>query len=334
MNRRSGPPPARYRGAAVRALALINPMSGRGRGGAAGEAVVRALESAGHEATPVTIREWDAFQAAVPHSDIVVIVGGDGTVHRALEALMRGPGGGDAGSIPQARPALYHFPMGTENLLARQFGMTSDPARLARAVDRFAVREIDIGIADGRPFAIMASVGPDASVIHRVNLNRTGAVSRWSYARPVLLEAMRPTLPALSVVIERAGERTPLARAERGWLLVANMRQYAARIDPCAGAACEDGLLDAAFFPAGSTLELLRWVARARLRLTNTALARAAGARHAQADRIVVTSHTAAPVQFDGEVGAEMAPGAAGSLDFAVSPRALRVLVPPPERPG
>lgn len=317
----------------MRALALINPMSGRGRGGAAGEAVVRALESAGHEATPVTIREWDAFQAAVPRADLVVIVGGDGTVHRALETLMCAPGA-DSGADRRARPALYHFPMGTENLLARQFGMTSDPARLARAVDRFAVREIDIGIADGRPFAIMASVGADASVIHRVNRNRTGAVSRWSYARPVLLEAMRPALPALSVVIERAGERTPLASAERGWLLVANMRQYAARIDPCAGAACDDGLLDVAFFPAGSTLELLRWVARARLRLTKTALARAAGARHAQGDRIVVTSHTVAPVQFDGEVGGEMAPGAAGSLDFAVSPRALRVLVPQPESKG
>lgn len=315
----------------MRALALINPMSGRGRASAAGEAAVRALRRAGHDVATMTIREWDAFAAAAPSADLVVIVGGDGTVHRALGTLMAAPGGRNARGDQLAGPALYHVPMGTENLLAREFGMTRDPARLTHALERFAEREIDLGMAGGRPFAIMASVGADASVIRRVNLNRTAAVTRWSYARPALLEAMRPALPALSVAIERAGERSTLARAERGWLLVANMRQYAARIDPCAGAACDDGLLDVAFFPASSTVRLLRWVVRARLRLNNTILARAAGARHARADRITVTAHAPAPVQFDGEAGGEITPGPQHALDIVVRHRAIRVLLPSPD---
>lgn len=329
-----------------------------------GETITAALRGAGHEVEALTIRQREEFADSADDMDLVVIVGGDGTVHHSLEILQReraretgvAPGAPRAPGAPTAAvagrvaepgggPAIYHVPTGTENLFAREFGMRRDPASLLRAIERWDVRAIDLGLVRGWPFAIMVSVGPDASVIHRVNAGRDGAITHMSYVGPVIAEALRPSLPRLTIDAEREGKTVRLAEEERGWLVVANMRQYACRIDPCAAAKPDDGLLDVAFFPASISPRLLRWVVRSRLRLNDTALARAAGARFERAQRIAVTSRDPAPVQIDGEVGGSIAPthgsssapapvpgrtpgdATGATLSLGVLPGALRALV-------
>lgn len=337
----------------LRALVLTNPNSGRGRGVAVGEAFVGALRGAGHEVEALTIRQREEFADGADDADLVVIVGGDGTVHHSLEILQREraretgvapgtpgaptPAGEGSVAEPDGGPAIYHVPTGTENLFAREFGMRRDPPSFLRAIERWDVRRIDLGLVRGWPFAIMVSVGPDASVIHRVNAGRDGAITHLSYVGPVIAEALRPALPRLTIDAEREGKTIRLAEEERGWLVVANMRQYACRIDPCAAAKPDDGLLDVAFFPASMSPRLLRWIVCSRLRLNNTALASAAGARFERAQRIAVTSRDPAPVQIDGEVGGSIsathgaapAPGHTPgvTLSLGVLPGALRALV-------
>lgn len=314
----------------MRIVVLINPNSGRGRGERAGLTAVSALRAAGHAVTPLSIADWDDFADEAEDADLVVIAGGDGTVHHALELLIRervvgaSPGGDGTGA--PASPAVFHLPCGTENLFAREFRMTRDADALVRAAAAWNVRVIDLARVRGRPFAIMVSIGPDASVIHRVNAGRDGAITHLSYVQPILAETLRPALPRLRVEVERDGRLETLAVDQRGWLVVANLRQYALRIDPCARAAPDDGLLDAAFFPASISPRVLRWIIRCRLRLSDTRLARAAGARHALAQRIRVTSLDAAPVQVDGEVGGMLEPNR--TIELVVRPRTLHVLVP------
>ncbi len=334
VNPPSRGPAARYRGARVRALVLINPMSGRGRGAAAGESAVRALSAAGHEVRALTIREWDEFADAAEAADLAVIVGGDGTVHHSLELLLReraldtGGAGRPAPAAPGgAGPAIYHVPTGTENLFAREFGMSRDPAALVSAAAQRHVRAIDIGRVRGWPFAIMVSVGPDASVIHRVNHAREGPITHASYALPVLTEAIRPALCRLRVT---ADGRT-LVDGRRGMLVVANMRQYAMRIDPAVLARPDDALLDAVFFPAASTARLSLWLAMARLRLHANAARRAPGLVYERAASIRVESLDGpAPVQVDGEVGGVLEPGPAGAIEIVVEAHAISVLEPAP----
>jgi diacylglycerol kinase family enzyme len=204
--------------------------------------------------------------------------------------------------------------------------MTRDAATLVRAVGGENIRTIDLGVARGRPFAIMASVGPDASVIHRVNAGRDRPIRHLSYALPIVAEICRPSLPRLTIDIEGPGGAQRIADSMRGWVVIANLRQYGLRVDPCRHAVPDDGLLDIAFFPSSFGLRTLRWLIRSRLRCNDTALARALGARHARAHRIVITAIDAAPAQIDGEVGGVIEPNA--RIELGVAPGALRVLVP------
>ena len=67
---------------------LMNPASGRGRGEHAAKAVEHALQRDGHDVRLLSVREWDALTEACDDADALVICGGDGTVHHALELLI------------------------------------------------------------------------------------------------------------------------------------------------------------------------------------------------------------------------------------------------------
>lgn len=237
---------------------LVNVASGRGRAREIAERL--APQCAREGAAPRIIevgpgREVDLV-GALAGCRTVVIIGGDGTLHRALPAL-RASGA-----------TVYHAPTGTENLFAREFGMsvTGPGAGLdttpARAIDLGAC---DLGSGDVRLFALMASIGFDAAVTHRLAARRTGPIRRASYLQPILSEAILGRPPVLSLEIE--GQRV-LTR-QRGLLVCANSRHYAVRLNPARDALIDDGLLDFVFFPARGPggVTLAAWAALARVRL-------------------------------------------------------------------
>ena len=96
-----------------------------------------------------------ANSAALDGADLVVAVGGDGTVRGCAEGLA-GTG------VP-----LAVVPHGSANLLARTLRIPGQPrAALAVALDSSGVdRTIDLATADGMPFTAMAGMGLDAAVV-------------------------------------------------------------------------------------------------------------------------------------------------------------------------
>jgi diacylglycerol kinase (ATP) len=283
----------------MRVLLLTNTSSGSGRAARASQSLARALAGAGHDPL-LTDPRADDLAAALRAADAVVVLGGDGTVHHALPLLARV-------NVP-----LYHCPLGTENLFARQFRMSASPAAILTALHA-PVSHIDLGECNGRPFAIMLSVGPDAGVIHRLTRARTGPISHASYVRPVLAEAIRPTLGPLHVDVDH----TPFVTGQRGLLVLANTRQYALRLDPAPRARADDARLDVVFFPASSSLRVALGLCLARLRLhIRAGLARAASAQH------ITIRAPGLPVQADGEA----LPFDASNLSISTRPGALRVL--------
>src|SRR5215470_8826249 len=96
-----------------------------------------------------------ARDAAAGGADLVVAVGGDGTVRGCAEGLA-GTG------VP-----LGIAPHGTANLLARTLRLPGHPkAALAAALDAGGTsRVIDLAVADGEPFTAMAGMGLDAAVV-------------------------------------------------------------------------------------------------------------------------------------------------------------------------
>ncbi len=98
--------------------------------------------------------------ASLAGDRLVVAAGGDGTVNEVLNGLS-----------PEA--TLGVLPLGTANVLAREFGLPLDPAEACQRILQGERSMVDFGIAtndDGaeRRFACMAGIGFDATVIGAV----------------------------------------------------------------------------------------------------------------------------------------------------------------------
>lgn len=108
-------------------------------------------------------------QARAEGLDIVVTLGGDGTVNEVVNGLLAdGPG-------PEV-PALAVVPGGSTNVFARALGLPRDwveaTGALLEALREGRSRRIGLGRASGRYFTFCAGVGLDAEVIRRVEQAR------------------------------------------------------------------------------------------------------------------------------------------------------------------
>jgi len=95
--------------------------------------------------------------------DLVVTLGGDGTVNEAVNGLLRAPGA--AGE----RPALAPIPAGNGNVFIRSLGLPADPVEatghILAAISSGRSRRIGLGLAGDRYFTFSAGLGLDAEVI-------------------------------------------------------------------------------------------------------------------------------------------------------------------------
>jgi diacylglycerol kinase (ATP) len=291
----------------VKIVVLVNPRAGTGRGAAASARVGDSLRAAGNE---VTILEVESapdgmLRRSLAGAGALIVVGGDGTVHRAIDP-----------AIDSAVP-LWQVPMGTENLFAREQGTFEAGYNLARALRETPRRALDVGRCNGRPFVLMCSIGPDASVIHRMARKRTGAIRRSSYARPIVEELLRPALAPVRVI---ADGRT-MVEGRPGWLVIANSRHYALRLNPARHASPRDGLLDVAFFPAASSLRVAAWMVAVRLRPPGHV-------SHRAREIVVESPERPLPVQLDGDAS-DLPLGPGSPLRIRVEPASLMVFAPP-----
>lgn len=90
-------------------------------------------------------------------SDLLVVAGGDGTIHEAVQGLAL-----------QAKP-LVILPTGTGNDLARTMGIPRNPQQALESIFAGHIKKIDLGLVNGRYFINVAGVGFDAEVALAVN---------------------------------------------------------------------------------------------------------------------------------------------------------------------
>jgi diacylglycerol kinase family enzyme len=232
----------------MRIAIVFNSRSGRGRAAAAFEHLRTALSADGHTVVGVPTQATDALAQAISGNDLVIAAGGDGTCNLVAGACMR------TGAI------MMPFPMGTENLLAREFVCSADVDVACAMIRNTAPSTIDVGHAAGAHFLLMCGIGPDASVTQRMTDRRNGAIHHLSYFEPILEEFMNPNLPALTIDVD--GRR--LVTAQRGMVLIANGRRFALGLNPAPDADMSDGQLDVVFMPARSGVAVLAWFVQAK----------------------------------------------------------------------
>jgi diacylglycerol kinase family enzyme len=107
---------------------------------------------------------------AIGRVDLVVALGGDGTVNEVANGLLA------AGPGPHV-PRLGIIPGGSTNVSARALGLPDDPVEatgaLLNALTRDRERAIGLGRADDRWFLFSAGMGFDAAVIAAVESDRS-----------------------------------------------------------------------------------------------------------------------------------------------------------------
>jgi len=103
----------------VKVVVLFNPSAGRGRGTRVAASIEAMLKRLGHEPTSIPVGRAPGpssslstpaptLDEVLADSQLLLIAGGDGTLHHSLPAVLRH-------NVP-----IYHIALGTENLFARQ----------------------------------------------------------------------------------------------------------------------------------------------------------------------------------------------------------------------
>ncbi|HEY7430678.1 MAG TPA: diacylglycerol kinase family protein [Streptosporangiaceae bacterium] len=166
----------------MRALLIVNPRATSTTEGRR-EVIARALASSldlevvqtryrGHASNV-------AAHAAKEGYDLVLTLGGDGTVNEAVNGLLRGRDG-------MQPPLLAVLPGGNANVFTRALGLAADPVdatgEILAALARGSSRPVGLGLADGRYFCINAGLGLDAEVVRVVE----GLRARGRTATPAL----------------------------------------------------------------------------------------------------------------------------------------------------
>lgn len=116
-----------------------------------------------------------AKQARADGLDLVVALGGDGTVNEVVNGLL-------ADGPHESLPALAVVPGGGTNVFARALGIPRDPVEatgaLLAAVRAGRTRAIGLGLAGERWFTFTAGMGWDAEVVARVDRRRARGADR------------------------------------------------------------------------------------------------------------------------------------------------------------
>lgn len=285
----------------TRVTLLVNPAAGRGRAASAAAAVTSRLRSHGVR-VEVAPSGWPAAGDPLGAGAAVVAVGGDGTVHRALQAVAGTP------------VALGVVPTGSGNDLARFLGLPrADPVAAADVVAAGHVRALDAVRASGQWYVSVLAAGFDAAVnarVDRMRLSRLLGALRYDAA--VLAEL--PGLRARRYRLELDGR---VVHRVATLVAVANLPAYGGGLRIAPGAAADDGLLDVVVAGPLSRAAALRLLVAVR---------RGTHLSHPAVD--VVRARTVT-VTAPGVVGyADGEPIGPLPLTCEVVPAAVRVLVP------
>lgn len=293
-------------------LIAVNPKAGSGKGVTLVEEIVRRLESSGFQVIasqqPDEIVHRARQLASVGGCRCVLTVGGDGTASLFAERLPIGT-------------AIVIVPLGTENLLAKEFGFTTDPADIWQTVTENQVWRMDAGEANGKLFLIMATAGFDAEVTRVLAEVRKGHIRHWSYAKPILSVVRSYSYPPIRVRGANPVRGTD-QEVEAAWAMAFNVPRYAMGIPFCPRAVVDDGELDFCLLHRPGLVAGLGYLLKILLRRSGS-VSRTTTGRSAELHWESPTT-TPIPFQLDGDF--------VGYLPVSLSVRQKRVTMLRPSR--
>ncbi len=312
----------------MRGLLVVNPRATT-TGARTREVIVHALSASLDldiaDTTHRTHATDLARQARRDGLDVVLTLGGDGTVNEVVNGLLADGPGHDV-------PMLGTVPGGSANVFARSIGLPADPIEatgaLIESIEHKRSRTIGLGTAayDGRTrwFLCNAGLGVDAEIIEQMERQRAegkeATPSRYfqTAVRQILVTTERRE-PALVVsrpgVPDVEGVFLAIVQNSSPWTFLGPLP-----IDPCPRASFDAGL--DLFAPR--SLAVLHTLGHVRQMITRRQRRYPFGGLLTLHDQSQMHVEAVRPtsLQIDGE-----AVGSVSAVTFRSSPRALSVLI-------
>lgn len=243
-----------------------------------------------------------AARALADGFELIVAVGGDGTLNEVAASLV-------------GTPATFGLvPCGSGNALGRHLGIHGSVARSLGILATGQPRLVDTGYANEHPFFTVAGLGFEADVSASFNRLKNRGFLRYLTTSSQLWWGHR----SQDCIIEHEHGRMAVKFFT---LAVANTDQYGNQAFIAPAARVDDGLLDLVAIPPVSAWRALPLLTR----LFTGSLHRGEGVLRLQGSRFVIERTSPGALHTDGEtqlVGKR--------IEFTIRPLSLRVLVPAP----
>lgn len=287
-------------------LLIVNPRSGTTDKGAIIKLAIETLLAAGVSVeTAFTERPGHATElaseAASEGVDIVVAVGGDGTVNETARALCN------------TSSTLGILPVGSGNGLARHLGIPMDATKAVELLTAGKLVECDYCTVNDRPFFCTCGIGYDANVAQRF-ASRPGSRGFINYVRSAIEEIIRYKSEEYTISCDNE------TLTEKAFLIACcNASQYGNNAFIAPEASISDGLMDITVFHSG----LLIRQALNGLDMMLGTLHDNARVHTFRSSRVVINRRKPGAIHIDGD------PTMMGTrLVVRCHPRGLRVLSP------
>lgn len=156
-------------------MLIVNPFSGKGK---AKESLYDIVSLFCHNGYSVNVclagGENTVSELAMHHQkdcELIVCVGGDGTLSDVVSGLMR----------TDAPPPVGYIPMGTANDMATTLGLSRDPIKAAKAIIEGSPHPLDIGSYNDSFFTYIAAFGAFTEVSYSTPQNEKRALGHLAY---------------------------------------------------------------------------------------------------------------------------------------------------------
>jgi diacylglycerol kinase family enzyme len=303
----------------VRVLLLVNPSASSVT--ARARVLIRKALASAHEVTVAeTGRRGHATRlaqgAAADGVELVVVLGGDGTLNEAANGL--------AGTAT----ALAPLPGGSTNVFARTVGLPDDPVAATQvvldAVASGSIRRVGLGSVNGRYFLFHVGMGFDAAVVQQVE--RRSSLKRYASHPLFVYAAVDTALRHYDRTRPRFAVHLPGHEVDDGYFAMCfNTTPYTYLGTRAIDVAPDAGLDHALVLVTGRTLRILPVVGL----LGSALLGRSRAPHHRQVDYTTdvhdatVRGHGPFPYQVDGDYLGDVT-----TLRFRYEPSVLDLVTP------
>jgi len=178
-------------------MLVVNPFSGRGLSKYALGAIVSRFSYSGYVVTVYFSGETSPGQLAYEHAklhELIVCIGGDGTISGVVSGLLR------AGvTIP-----VGYIPTGTANDVATTLALPRIPSQAAKTIIAGKPRPLDIGLFSDRHFTYIAAFGAFTGVAYSTPQSAKHSLGHFAYVLGGLADV--PAIKARRTTVEYDGK--------------------------------------------------------------------------------------------------------------------------------